>query len=222
MKRKHAALSAALCLASLPVIAAEFGVPAPMQTGDTWTYRSSDLGLAPQPLTYQIGFKNRDGSLVVLVARRPAQPGAQVVWQPLYPVGADVCVYDVVANGRLGLDRGCDADFSPGHSWTAKSADSLSTVQDDYTVAAIEEIEVPAGRFKAVKIENRRTITEVAYPGVPAPPNGYVRNCVNVFWYAPAVRGIVKATRRTTNENGKLLVDSREELEQFKAGGAKG
>jgi hypothetical protein len=131
-------------------------------------------------------------------------------------IGSNLCMFDFYMHDTLGLDDTCNADLRVGRAWTQKKDDSVGTARNNYVIAALEDVEVPAGQFKAFRIEGQEIYTETAYPGVVPPPNGYVTTANVVAWYVPGT-GIVKGTLRRT-AGTKLLEESLRELEQFVPG----
>jgi hypothetical protein len=206
----------AVLLAAHSAGATETAAPAPMRAGDSWIYQVRVAARKPYRLEYQLN-ANKAGGYFLASAVLPEEPGRTVVWSALYLVSSQLCMYDFFERGKLGLDDTCRTDLEVGRTWTQKVSDSVSSSEDNYVIAALEDIEVPAGRFKAYRLEDHRTVTEIAYAGVPAPPEGYVKKIDIISWYVPGT-GIVKGSSRTTAANGKVLDESRRELEQFRHG----
>lgn len=192
--------------------AAETSVLAPMKAGDSWIYRVQTKSLKPYRLEYQLNAGQTGNFLASAVL--PEEQGRTVVWSPLYPLSNQLCVYDFFERSKIGLDDTCRADLEVGRKWTQKNADSVSSSEDNYVIAALEDVQVPAGQFKAYRLEDHRTVTEIAYPGVPAPANGYVRKIEIVTWYAPGT-GIVKDSAQVRTASGKVLEENYRELERF-------
>jgi hypothetical protein len=217
MKFRFALLPAMLLAASFSAAGAASGIPASMKLGDTWIYRVKGNGAAPYQQKYQLLRKDTRGDY--LVSESP--PSNELHWGNITSVrapsiSASLCMFDFYMHGTLGLDDTCTADLRVGRAWSQNKDDSVGSVRNDYVIAALEDVEVPAGRFKAFRIEGREIYTETAYPGVAAPPNGYVTTAYVVSWYVPGT-GIVKGTlRRTTGT--RLLEESLRELEQFVPG----
>lgn len=207
---------AVLMLVAVPASAAETALPVPMKAGDSWIYRVQTGARKPYRLEYQLG-ANQAGNLYLSSAVLPETQGQTRVWSLLYPISDKLCMYDFFGRGTLGLDDTCRAELEVGRKWTQKTTDSVSSTEDDYAIAALEDVQVPAGQFRAYRLEGHRTITETAYPGVPAPPDGYVRKIDIVTWYTPGT-GIVKGSMRITNASGKLLDENHRELERFTPG----
>jgi TonB family protein len=207
------AFFAVLMLAADPVGAAETTALTPMKAGDSWIYRVQTGGRKPYRLEYKLNV-NKAGNYYLASAVLPAEQGQTQVWSLLYPVSNKLCTYDFFERGQLGLDDTCRGELEVGRTWTQKAADSVSSSEDNYVIAALEDVQVPAGQFKAYRLEDHRTVTEIAYPGVPAPPDGYVRKIDIITWYTPGT-GIVKGSTRVTTTSGKLLDENHRELERF-------
>jgi TonB family protein len=208
-----AAFFAVLMLAADSVGAAETAVLAPMKAGDSWIYRVQTGARKPYRLEYQLN-ANRAGNLYLASTVLPEEQGQTRVWSLLYPISNKLCMYDFFGTGQLGLDDTCRGELEVGRTWTQKTADSVSSSEDNYVIAALENVQVPAGQYKAYRVEDHRTVTEIAYPGVPAPPDGYVKKIDIITWYTPGT-GIVKGSTRITTTSGKLLDENHRELERF-------
>lgn len=206
----------ALMYAADPVRAANTTSLAPMQAGDSWIYRVQTGAREPYRIEYRLN-ANRGGNHYLTSAVIPEEQGRTRVWSFLYPISDKLCAYDFFEKDTLGLDDACRGDLKVGSTWTQKTADSVSAIENNYVIAALEDVQVPAGQFKAYRLEVHRNVTEVAYPGVPAPPDGYVRKIDIVTWYMPGT-GIVKGSTRVTTGSGKVLNENRRELERFTPG----
>ncbi|MDT9000714.1 hypothetical protein RQP53_15670 [Paucibacter sp. APW11] len=106
--------------------------------------------------------------------------------------------------------KALDFPLAPGKSWSHENS-SLSAACGKQTtklkseVKGWEEVEVPAGRFKALRIDSK----------------GYWRNgCGNDqlsyrFWYAPAVKSIVK-NESIIYAGGRMFSGTLSELKSYK------
>jgi hypothetical protein len=68
----------------------------------------------------------------------------------------------------------------------------------EYSVGGVEDVEVPAGKFKAFKVMVKLTITELS------PPQRQLFGAF-YYWWAPDVRGIIKYE----NDRSKIFEQSR-------------
>lgn len=189
----------------------------PIEVGDTWAYQQVSTANGKREMAtpeFSVMFENKDGNLVLGVANA-AQASGQRVYHPLGPIRKGICVFDLVGRDTLGLDDTCHADLSPGRSWDTDKSDSVSRVEQRFKVLGSEEVTVPAGRYAATKIEGVRTVTEVAYPGVPA-PDGYVKISRTTYWYVPQLNAMAKVERETATPAGKVLFRMSEELKEFR------
>jgi len=216
MKILPALFLAALMLETPLVDAVDTAVLAPLKAGDSWIYRVQTSARKPIRLEYRLD-ANRGGNHYLTSAVLPEEHGQTQVWSWLYPVSDKLCVYDFFETGKLGLDDTCLSDLEVGRTWTQKTVDSVRSTEDKYVIAAMEDVHVPAGQFKAYRLEDHRTVTEIAYPGVPAPPEGYVKRIDIVTWYTPGT-GIVKSSTLISTANGKVHDESHRELERFTPG----
>jgi hypothetical protein len=101
-----------------------------------------------------------------------------------------------------------------GRKWGSDQTDSLSRVQEKFTVVGNEEVLVTAGKFKTVRIDIDRFVTDVIYPGVNEKDRG-TKRFHTVLWYAPAAKAMVKAQRDFFDVSGKKYLEIREELNAF-------
>jgi len=74
---------------------------------------------------------------------------------------------------------------------TVRADGATGTLKMDAQVVAYEEVEVPAGRFKAFKIEYDGFVSIAGFHG----------RMTDIFWYAPEARADVKQIRKVGNTN---------------------
>jgi len=186
----------------------------PLQVGDTWRYRqtSEERGAPAASIStpdFSFLFQNKAGDLVFAMKRHDTNNAA---WQLLGPVSPSTCMFDVIAHA--GIIKTCDMSLEPGATWSADETTSAATTQDRFTVGATEDIVVPAGKYRSVRIQQDRTVTEVAYPGVPEPAGGYTRHFRTTYWYSPDVKSMAKVVREFLDPGSKIARLT-EELESY-------
>ena len=191
-----------------------------LDEGDTWRYRQlhEKLGAQPWALStpdFALMFKNREGNLVFAI--KPRNQGTPV-WQPIGPISPSVCLFDVIA--AKGVTDRCNAPLKAGQTWITDESTSIEKTEEIFTVGEVEDVVVPAGKYRGLKIQSRRTVTEVAFSGVPAPAGGYTKQFSTTWWYSSEVKAMVKVIREfPARADG--LTRLTEELEFYSAGGRK-
>ena len=102
--------------------------------------------------------------------------------------------------------------LSPGANWKARVVehvnDSVNDLEAEMRVIGEEDIETPAGRFRAVKVE--RTSKWKPRNGKP----GGV--ATTTYWYSGAAKRLVASDYLNVSDSGKYLRHERQELESFK------
>lgn len=95
-------------------------------------------------------------------------------------------------------------DYTPEHHRDV-------SVEQTASVVGWEEVSVPAGRFRALKVvhEGRYNAVEAGFAW-----NGAIRE---IYWYAPEVRRIVKREYRDTKGDGSTYDQWREDLVSMRA-----
>jgi hypothetical protein len=186
----------------------------PLQVGDTWRYRqtSEQPGSAPKSVStpdFSVLFQNKAGEFVLAMKRHDI---ANATWQLIGPISPTVCMFDVIAHE--GITKNCEIRVQDGVTWATDETTSLARTQERFSVGAVEDVIVLAGKYQAVKIQVQRTVTEVAYPGVAEPPGGYVKQFKTTYWYSNDVKAMVKVIRELSTAGGKIIRQT-EELESY-------
>lgn len=183
---------AAIFLSMLGVAAQKSEAPVPdyfpLRVGDSWTYRHTSggasftlkvLGEEKQPdgtIRYEVEklagakvltlYSQADGWVLMHLERYPEHEGLEVKYEPARPYLKN----PLVADAQWG--------------WTGKDY-TQTDLEEDNQVAGPEEVKVPAGKFRAMKV-----VTKVA--GASAP-------LTRTSWYADGV-GLVKSM----SESGQI------------------
>lgn len=172
--------------------------PRPLvQAGDTWTYRRTDhLEKQQVILKFEVTFAN--DKVIHLVQTNPltgkeGDLSATAEWNTLSSGR------DGIFTPHTGLLR---FPLKPGDSW--KSTYTVKFPRQDYeavqertvTVAGWEDVRVPAGRFRALKVVSDGTVQRS-----DRPRPGDVTETV---WYSPEVKRYVKWTYQSSNRNGTV------------------
>ena len=163
----------------------------PLRVGDSWTYRNTEeggytfkvLSEEPQsggPARFAVEtlsgvkiinvFSKADGWVLLHAERYPEHEGLEAKYEP--------------------PKQYLPNPLTPGQKWEWNGLDQTQTkLNEKNTVAEIEEVTVPAGKFRAVKVV--KYITGVSIP------------MTKTYWYAEGV-GLVK----TTTEGGQMKYGS--------------
>ena len=175
-----------------------------LQVGDTWQFKQT-LNVPSKPETvsvtpvFALDYKNKLGDLVLAIKPFSIN-GVNYAGRLIGPVSASTCLYDVIANS--GALKNCDVALQNGNSWSTDDSNTVERVQETVKIGAIEDVDVPAGKFAATKIVVEKTVTEFAFKGVPEPSGGYVKRYVTTYWYSPDTKTMVKVIREKFNANG--------------------
>ena len=185
-------------------------MPRPEVTpGDRWVYRRIDLFTNNQVgrPNFTVAFANKD---VINAVLKRGQEEIDVTFTSEWNVVNDPS--SGVYNPHSGLLK---FPLVPGATWRARydltrMRQGAFRAKWDVRMKAVgwEEVEVPAGKFRALRVEG----------------NGdYVRQDVfgsgtgrYVFWYAPQVKRWVKYTYEGTDFKGNPNVRQADELVEFK------
>jgi len=182
------------------------------RTGDTWQYRVRDrFRLGDLFVTAQVEEVGQSG----LIEQWTSSSGAQARSAPIGQVGPR---FQTLAGWDL-----TPPEFAPYllASGPLRAGQRLGVVQRridnaeltmEVSVAGEEELTVPAGQFKAVKV-----VLKALPPTVPArgtsPPGAF--SAEQVVWYAPAAKRVVKSTM-TTHVDNEVRESTTFELMSFK------
>jgi hypothetical protein len=152
-----------------------------LHTGDSWTYRST----------------TSDTEYTVKVVGEEKQPDGTIRYQVEKLAGAKVVTsysktggWVLMHSERYPEHEGLEAKYEParqylkdplvaGAQWGWKGPDYTGTeLEEDNQVAGVEEVTVPAGKFRAMKVVSKVASTS---------------SLLRTFWYAEGV-GLVKST----------------------------
>ncbi|MEI7614563.1 MAG: hypothetical protein WCK63_16815 [Betaproteobacteria bacterium] len=243
-------MTVALCstlLVVTPAFAESAERPA-VKPGDTWSYQTTLEQSANQMMQtpsqwsekhYEITVI-RSSSTGILVSRK--ERGSKL--PPLEVMaGSDWSKYKSINGEETIINQPLKFPLEQGKSWELKFLENnpsrdFKSVETrlNYVVAGWEEVSVPAGLFKALKIEadgkwksERESSTNVstniradaggvttvmqANKAKPAPSTGRM---YRAYWYVPEAKIYVKSIEENFFSDGSLSRRSTEELESFK------
>lgn len=192
--------------------AEETGFPA-IRVGDAWVYSGyqKDKRLRTQPLHFKVEIEGESGAGgLVPVHRDPRIDDERQIGHVLDATPAGTCVADVLTGIEVLTAQQCASPPKAGSRWTRVPADSRPgrSIRFDIHYAGRKKISVPAGRFDAHRFEVMKVETTLS-------TEMRVRR---VYWYAPAVRGIVIMESQPVDLLGnKRWPRMRAELQDFAA-----
>jgi hypothetical protein len=190
---------------------------------DTWTYRDSIE--RPPNVHKQIRTESTVVRFIgnsVLVSNR--EVGSEKPPHELL-LRSDWSRTRLIAGHNTVVTRPLAFPLVAGKSWDVEYEDTRPSNpayqsekhQDHYRVVGWETVAVPAGKFKALKIEANGTWTaQIAAKTSPEPLTG--RN-YKAFWYVPAVKRPVKVIQDYFDAAGIRTERDSDELESYKVAG---
>lgn len=196
---KRILLAAVLIVSASVSIRAQEAAFVPLQIGTEWRMARSASGGPIRIVTYSVVREETSNGRIYSVVRADESEG--------WLVRDTAALARIVRAGEV-IDR-FDPDWNDwqwplaiGKTWvsefrrTAQGVD-LGLARARWTVAALEEIAVPAGRFRAYRIER-------------TPLDNTVHKATR--WYAPAIGLMVKQISSQTDRPGEVV----EELVSYK------
>jgi hypothetical protein len=234
--------TAVLCAMGLPPLAIAQSAPSPaIKGGDSWTYVNT---FEKAPSTWR---QSHDEVTVVRVT--PSH-----IYYTSKPAGSTQAPNEVIAGADWSRERnvnGADVvvnrplvfPLSPGKTWTREYTEqhpnktfASEKWSSQYRVVDTETVEVPAGKFQAIKVEAEgewiaqleptHTITQAvqtqqgdtamvthAHQTGPAQVTG---RTYRAFWYVPEIGRWVKSVEEYYGSNGVRSTRYTGELESFK------
>ncbi len=202
------ACAAALLLVLPSVCAAQTDAPVAkpdVKVGDRWTYRRMDYWKNAETSTYdlRVTFVNEKSILAIATEQGGRENDASYTaeWnatvsafdQSVVSPDTGLLRFPLRAGGSHTTGFRLDSTRREGESG-ARTIEGVSTSKFDYTVKVIgwEEVVVPAGRFRALRVEAEGSMLRqqgVVWAGSGALVTGFARA---VIWYVPELRRWVK------------------------------
>lgn len=247
MSKRHLCRCAALCIAtlagaafSLNGLAQTLDLPA-VKEGDTWKYRSTtERGTNGwTQADNEIVVSRVTGSGIYFSTRQsgstqpPRDQIAGLDWHRMRDVNGKETMVNQPLSFPLAPGKSWDVEYLEQHP---NKAHRFEQWQNTFKVIGYETIEVPAGKFNALKIESEghwsaelepsqtvvqgaqsaqsdtTMVTEVKKTSA-APVTG---RTYKAFWYAPEVKRWVKSVEEYYANNGVRNERYTDELESFK------
>jgi hypothetical protein len=238
VKRNVAALiGLAFSMAASP---ASLGPPT-VNVGDTWTYRTTtERGAAGWSQTDEEIKVTRVTPTAILVATKPngsTQPPKEVLVGPDWSRMRDVNGKETVVNRPLSFPLSDDKSWDVVYTEENPNKHHKSEKFDNhFRVVGYETVEVPAGKFRALKIESEGHWQAQVAPGQSIAQGAETGQggatlvtqvqkteehqtsgrLYKAFWYVPEVKRWVKSVEEYYSSGGVRNERYSQELESFK------
>lgn len=212
-----------------------------VKAGDTWTYQETkEVGTAGwTPTHVEVTVSHASASSIYFTAK---QSGSTQLPSEQFS-GADWSRVRNLNNKDTVVNQPLSFPLKPGKTWAIQYTEQnpnkqLKYEQRDshYTVVGYESVEVPAGKFQALKIEEEGHWTAETLPantvvqGAQVSQNGTTMvtqanragavvgsgRTYKAFWYVPETKRWVKSVEEMYNSNGVRTERYTSELESFK------
>jgi len=237
---KNIVLASLVVAVSLNVSAQTIDLPS-VKAGDTWTYQQTkEMGTAGwTPTHVEITISHANAASIYYTSKQSGstQEGTEIF------VGPDWSRVRNVNNKETVVNQPFSFPLKPGKTWeisyTEENPNKLrkyETLNTKYAVVGYETIEVPAGKFQALKIEAEGHWTAEMIPvntvvqGAQVSQNGATvvaqvnktgavvatGRVYKAFWYVPEVKRWVKSVEEYYGSNGTRSERDTQELESFK------
>lgn len=156
---------------------------------DRWIYRRMDHRFEPPVLLYELRVTFVDARAIHTVLARQGRPrDSDATWTPEWNsvVSVDEGIVELKGGGLLQFPLSAGRTYASMWEMRRPRVGKFH-VRHERTVKVVgwEDIEVPAGKFQALKVE-----AEGRWGRLDAKISGWARNTV---WYAPAVKRWVKS-----------------------------
>ncbi len=224
---------AALLFAATPASAQTAEIPSIVEN-DAWVYQVRDTqGLPATTVTYDRQYKYiagmADGASVMIGVGAP-EPAANQIPTAIQ-AGHDWSSERGNGAERRVIERPFSFPLYPGKTWEVvystkvkskdpAQADAVVTTKRRYKAVQWEDVVVPAGAFRAMRIEQNveyskplaANIVTAAGDTGAAGQNTIVATTKEVAWYAPEVKAAVKFTEEYAKGRGVVAFSSIREL----------
>ena len=223
VKRSVAVVLALLCS---PVFAQSLTAPS-LKAGDSWVYtdttESGTQGWVRKDQVITVERVDSDGVLVAIKQDGSSQPPIEQMTGLDWSRSRDINGKQEVINRPLAFP------LHQGEKWTVEYTElnpnrmhASETFHSDYVVTGWEDIQVPAGKFKALKIESEGQWTAVLAPAVASgtgalgtpgavtmvtqvrrvAPRTVSGKLYKAFWYVPSEKRFVKSVEEYYSDKG--------------------
>ena len=164
-------------------------VPRPeVKVDDRWIYRRTDHRYEPPTLLYELRVTFVDARAIHTVLSRQGRPrDSDAVFTPEWNsvVAVDEGIVEIKGGGLVQFPLSAGRSYASIWEMRRPRAGKFHARHDRAVkVVGWEDVEVPAGRFQALKLE-----AEGRWARLDSNASGWARNTV---WYVPAVKRWVK------------------------------
>lgn len=191
-----------LLLSLLPASALADPLP-PLQRGDTWRYQQFETVAGGQripgsAIDMRVAYLTTSNQWMLAKFVGPTsyaqlkRSGRVPIVGPGPLIPSPSCLIDVFSGNDLAGGRGCEKSLISGERWSIQERYTKSLVHVDFQAEGLERVLVPAGNFNAHRLEVVIVDSTIGGEGGTA-PSKYTEIS---YWYAEAVRGMVKIERR--------------------------
>jgi hypothetical protein len=181
-----------------------------IRVGDSWVYSGFEQKPGrDKPIHFKVEIeeKNAAGELIA-VHRDPQIPEDEQIGHVLNPIPAGSCVADIPAGFAVLTREQCASPPKKGARWQRElHAAGDRHIRFEIHYAGRGKIKVPAGKFEAHRFEIEQFVTSLS-------TEIHLRR---VYWYAPAVRGMVIIETRPIDLLGRRGNKLYAELQSFTA-----
>lgn len=215
-----------------------------LKAGDSWVYvdtvETGPQGWSRKTVTVTVERVDGDSMLVANRQEGSTQPAVE------HLVGLDWSRTRDVNGKQQMVNRPLAFPLTQGKKWHIEYTEanpnrqhSSETIGDDYAVVGWEDVQVPAGSFKAVKIEAQGQWSAIVAPGVTTDAHGQVNangalsvsqsqitrphtvsgRLYKAFWYVPEQKRFVKSVEEYYDSKGVRSSRYTEELQSSKLAG---
>jgi hypothetical protein len=220
-------------------------VPSPaLKVGDSWTYlttlESGQQGWTRKGEIITIERISSDSMLVAVQQEGSSQAPVEQL------VGLDWSRVRDIGGKQQVVNQPMNFPMTPGKKWhleftvpNVSAQHSSETLRDDYVVTGWEDIQLPMGSFKALKIECDGTWTAVLAPSVSTDTHAQLsaNGATNVmqsnvthtgtvggrsykaYWYVPELKRFVKSVEESYDTKGVRVKRTTMELQSSKLAG---
>ena len=215
-----------------------------LKVGDSWTYlttsESGQQGWTSKGEIITIERISRDTMLVATQRQGATQAPVEQL------VGLDWSRVADISGKQQVVNQPMNFPLTPGKKWRVEftvanpsNQHSSETIHDDYVVVGWEDVQIPGGTFKALKIECEGTWTAVLAPSVSTDTHARLsaNGATNVmqsnvthpgtvggrsykaYWYVPEQKRFVKSVEESYDSRGTRVRRSTMELQSSKLSG---
>ena len=183
LQKAAAAAFFAFCASS----AAQDALKPEVKVDDRWVYRRTDPRAKPPTIVYELRASFVDARTIhTVIERQGGQRDSDATWTPEWNnvVSGDGTVF-VLEKGMFQFPLSIGREY-PARWENQRPRSGAFHVKHERLVKVVgwEELEVPAGKFRALKIH-----AEGTYQRLDRPNTGWARN---TYWYVPEVKRWVK------------------------------